>query len=99
MNYQTGLVLETDARLKPGLVCHALAIEHARAAGADTYDFLAGAQRYKTTLVPRGQSNGQDLHWVDLDMANSLRGRWAGSRSFLKKRTKKLLSFCSSRND
>ena len=99
MNYQSGLAPETDAHLKPGLVCHTLAIEHARGSGAHTYDFLAGAQRYKTTLVPRGQSHGQDLHWVGLDRRDSLRGRWERSRSFLKKRIKKLLSLGGTRND
>ncbi len=66
LNYQAGLVAEADGRCKPGLVCHALAIAHALAAGSVTYDFLAGAQRYKTSLVPRGADAGQDLHWARL---------------------------------
>ena len=102
LNYQAGLAPETDARLKPGLVCHALAIEHARETGALTYDFLAGAQRYKTTLVPRGQSHGQNLHWISLNRPNSLQGRLARlseSSSFLKTRTKKLLSLGSTQSE
>ena len=96
MNYQAGLVAESDPHLKPGLVCHALAIEHARLAGATIYDFLAGASRYKTTLVPRGDMLGQDLHWGVLHEAKSLVGLGAQAKesaSFLKKRSKKLLRF------
>ncbi len=70
--YQSGLVAAQDARLKPGLVCHALAVEHYRAAGAATYDMLAGAARYKTTLAPEG---GEILHWATLYPANSWEGR------------------------
>ena len=40
--YQSGLAYETDGKLKPGLVCHALAIDHAARAGHRWYDFLAG---------------------------------------------------------
>ncbi len=74
LNYQAGLAAEADARFKPGLVCHALAIELALAAGAARYDFLAGAQRYKDSLVPRGADGGQALHWATLYRAGSPRG-------------------------
>jgi CelD/BcsL family acetyltransferase involved in cellulose biosynthesis len=70
--YQSGFVAEADARLKPGLVCHALAIADAMAAGARVYDFLAGAQRYKTTLAPQG---GEALHWITLHRAGSMSAR------------------------
>lgn len=49
--YQSGLAYETDGKLKPGLVCHALAIEHAARAGHRWYDFLAGQSRYKQSLA------------------------------------------------
>lgn len=50
-NYLSGLVHETDNRLKPGLVSHVLAMEHHRARGADSYDLLAGDARYKASLA------------------------------------------------
>lgn len=47
---------------KPGLTCHYLAIEAYRKAGAGTYDFLAGADRYKLSLA-----NAQrHLYWLNL---------------------------------
>jgi len=47
---------------KPGLLCHHLAIEAARARGDTAYDFLAGDGRYKDSL-----SNAQGaLHWLRL---------------------------------
>ncbi len=79
--YQSGFAYSADPRDKPGLCCHALAIEHYAQAGVREYDFLGGADRYKTTLA----QNGRWLHW------GSLHG-WKTSGSFLKKRTKKLLS-------
>jgi CelD/BcsL family acetyltransferase involved in cellulose biosynthesis len=80
LSYQTGFAAEPDARLKPGLVCHVLAIEKARRDGESVYDFLAGAQRYKLTLAPR---DGQSMHWITLYRPGSLAAttarlrRWA----------------------
>ena len=50
--YQSGFAYEEDPRLKPGLICHALAIE--RAAADPTvriYDFLAGDSRFKRSFA------------------------------------------------
>jgi len=47
--YQSGFE-DSDSDLRPGYVCHALAIEAAAAAGADTYDFLAGSNRLKQSF-------------------------------------------------
>jgi CelD/BcsL family acetyltransferase involved in cellulose biosynthesis len=58
--YQSGLVYETDGKLKPGLLCHALAIEHAAAAGHRRYDFLGGDSRYKQSLA----TDARPLIWV-----------------------------------
>jgi CelD/BcsL family acetyltransferase involved in cellulose biosynthesis len=59
--YQSGFVYEDDNRLKPGLVCHALAISHYRARDCRGYHFMAGAGRYKATL-----SNGtESLVWLE----------------------------------
>jgi len=62
MAYQSGFdYANAAAHEKPGLTCHQAAIEAALAEGMDGYDFLAGAQRYKTSLggaeVP--------LHWLE----------------------------------
>jgi CelD/BcsL family acetyltransferase involved in cellulose biosynthesis len=70
--YQSGFAPEADARRKPGLVSHALAIAHAQSNGFACYDFLAGAQRYKTTLAPHG---GETLYWVTLHATTSAMGR------------------------
>ena len=48
--YQSGFD-DSDPELRPGYVCHALAIEAAAAAGLHTYDFLAGANRLKQSFA------------------------------------------------
>lgn len=48
--YQSGFHYESDPKLKPGLVSHALAIEAALADGDAVYDFLAGEARHKRSL-------------------------------------------------
>ena len=51
--YQSGFRYESDNRIKPGLVTHALAIQHYLEQGLDTYDFLAAGvdgARYKGSL-------------------------------------------------
>ena len=53
-NYQTGFAYERDAKLKPGLVSHALCIERHLESGARVYDFLAGDQRFKRNLGTPG---------------------------------------------
>ncbi len=50
MAFVSGVRFAEDARLKPGLVCHALAIARHVREGAAVYDFLAGAARYKSNL-------------------------------------------------
>lgn len=61
-SYQSGFSYDADNRIKPGLVCHALAISDYASSGAKTYRFLAGGQRYKESL-----SNGADtLYWIAL---------------------------------
>lgn len=66
--YQSGFAYERDARQKPGLVAHTMAIEMYAAEGRTLYDLLGGAGRYKTTLAGPG---GIPLHWA------TLRGRWS----------------------
>jgi CelD/BcsL family acetyltransferase involved in cellulose biosynthesis len=50
-NYQSGFAYDTDAKLKPGLVCHVKTIAHLVGGTAVTYDLLMGEQRYKRSLA------------------------------------------------
>lgn len=52
--FVSGFLYEDDNRLKPGLVCHALAIERHVQTGASIYDFMAGETRYKSNLGQPG---------------------------------------------
>lgn len=61
--YFSGFAYEADNRLKPGLVTHSLCIARHLAAGHDVYDFMGGAERYKTSL---GQA-GPDLIGVVIE--------------------------------
>ena len=60
--YQSGLTSESDSKLKPGLVCHALAVAHDAAAGHRWYDFLGGGSRYKQSL----STDARNLIWLRL---------------------------------
>jgi CelD/BcsL family acetyltransferase involved in cellulose biosynthesis len=61
--YQSGFDFGPDAdKLRPGLVCHLLAIQHYQRAGAQRYDFLGGEARYKRSLA-----NAETLLlWLDV---------------------------------
>ena len=48
--YLSGLVSESDSKLKPGLCAHALSIQHYMDAGYHFYDFMGGQDRYKLSL-------------------------------------------------
>jgi CelD/BcsL family acetyltransferase involved in cellulose biosynthesis len=48
-SYQSGFDDETPG-LRPGYVCHAMAMEHYAAAGLTYYDFLAGTNRLKQSF-------------------------------------------------
>jgi CelD/BcsL family acetyltransferase involved in cellulose biosynthesis len=48
--FVSGFLYEADKRLKPGLVCHTLAIERHLREADSVYDFLAGEARYKSNL-------------------------------------------------
>jgi CelD/BcsL family acetyltransferase involved in cellulose biosynthesis len=50
MNYQSGFLYETDNRLAPGFVAHAIAAQHYSSARFNTYDLLAGDADYKQRL-------------------------------------------------
>ncbi len=79
LSYQSGFAPVDDKREKPGLVCHALAIEAYAAAGLRCYDLLAGADRYKLTLAREGEV----LHWATLHRPWSASGMAGRFRTWL----------------
>jgi CelD/BcsL family acetyltransferase involved in cellulose biosynthesis len=80
--YQSGFAYPpADARRKPGLTCHHLAIRAALTQGQTAYDFLAGADRYKYSLA----TDTGLLHWIrqgvsptGREMAGWIRDRMVG---------------------
>ena len=58
--YQSGFAYEADAKIKPGLVSHVLAVEHNLAEGAAVYDFMAGESQHKKSL---GTMN-DEMSWL-----------------------------------
>jgi CelD/BcsL family acetyltransferase involved in cellulose biosynthesis len=86
--YQSGFAYSADARLKPGLVCHSLAIEAYVKRGLRVYDFLGGADRYKKTL----SNAGEDLHWATLHKPWSRHGLIAKVFCFFSSEKKFFLS-------
>ena len=61
--YQSGFdYASAGSHQKPGLTSHFLAIEHYQALGFHTYDFLAGADRYKLSLA----NAHRRLHWLSV---------------------------------
>lgn len=60
--YLSGFAYEEDAKIKPGLVSHYLCAEHHLGQGRHMYDFMAGDNRYKTSLG----SPGPDMLWLSL---------------------------------
>lgn len=63
--YQSGHHYEDDPRLKPGLVCHAMAVERCLERGDLEYDFMGGtphALRHKTSLA----TDAHRRFWVEL---------------------------------
>ena len=80
LSYQSGFAYpEAAGPRKPGLTTHWLAIEMYRAEGMRLYDFLAGEDRYKTSL-----SNAEiALHWLDLSPRWSARGVFTRVRGVL----------------
>jgi len=90
--YQCGLSYDdndSDNKLAPGLLSHALAIEHYLQRGFAEYDFLAGEEksiRYKTTLGAQSRS----LVWKDCYvpgpstvLVRTLRTVWRRSRQLV----------------
>lgn len=53
--YLSGLVVESDNTLKPGLLGHALCIQNYIKKGYDFYDFMGGGERYKASMATEQQ--------------------------------------------
>ena len=51
MNYQSAFAAPRGAKDKPGLLCHAAAVDHYAGRGLARYSFLAGKDRYKQSLA------------------------------------------------
>ncbi|HWU91082.1 MAG TPA: GNAT family N-acetyltransferase [Kofleriaceae bacterium] len=63
--YQSGLATFDDPVVKPGLMCHAAAIEHCAAGGHQIYDLLGGTARYKASLA----TGATELAWLCVQRA------------------------------
>lgn len=84
-DYRGGGKAARPNHAKPGLTCHEAAIAQARAEGALVYDFLAGADRYKTSLA----NAAVPLYWLDAAATASAAGlalRLRGLASTLRNR-------------
>lgn len=60
--YQSGFDYRPDAKLKPGLVSHYLAIEYNMGKSHNIYDFMAGEGQHKQSL----SSDSTELTWLVL---------------------------------
>ena len=78
--YQSGFdYADAGPHGKPGLTCHHAAIAQAIRDGVTRYDFLAGGDRYKTSLA----NAAIDLHWLDAAAVWSLDGLALRARAIL----------------
>ena len=68
--YQSGLTYSENRKLKPGLVCHSLAIEHYLHRGVREYDFLGGEAhpvQYKRSL----STDVRHLAWGQISLGTA----------------------------
>lgn len=80
--YQSGFDYAAAApHEKPGLTCHHAAIAQARRDGLTRYDFLAGGDRYKSSLA----TDAVTLHWLEVARPWSLAGMALRGRALLRK--------------
>jgi CelD/BcsL family acetyltransferase involved in cellulose biosynthesis len=63
--YQSGLAAFDDPVVKPGLLCHAAAVERNAAGGHAVYDLLGGVGRYKGSLA----TGATQLAWLCVQRA------------------------------
>lgn len=82
--YASGFRFDSDNRLKPGLVCHALCIQRHLDNGMQGYDFMGGDQRYKLELGQPGPrivtAVIQRPHWLLTAERPLRRLKWALAR-------------------
>lgn len=81
MNYQSGIRYESDPHLKPGLISHAMAIDHYLRDGKAIYSFLAGDAQYKNSLAKKREN----LYWMTLQKKSALLCIDAWARSIAQK--------------
>lgn len=62
VTYQSGFNYAVDNKGKPGMVAHALAIQHSLEAGYSVYDFLMGDNQYKRSLA----DHEGEMAWVEV---------------------------------
>ena len=86
--YQSGIGAFEDAKLKPGLVTHALCMQACLERGLSAYDFLAGDARYKRELA----TGEEQLAWGRLSRAG-MRPRLAAAARRLARRPQPLTPF------
>jgi len=75
-SFQSGFAGEEDARFKPGLVCHRMAVEAYRARALREYDFLAGDARYKRSLANAGRRLSWCMLYRDRAWLRALAWAW-----------------------
>lgn len=63
MNYQSAFALARTPKDKPGLLCHAAAVDHYARRGLAVYSLLAGKDRYKQSLATREEQ----LEWWQIE--------------------------------
>lgn len=63
MNYQSAFAAPRSGKDKPGLLCHAAAVDHYAARGLALYSLLAGKDRYKQSLATCEEA----LEWWQVD--------------------------------
>ncbi|MGD9812248.1 MAG: GNAT family N-acetyltransferase [Sphingobium sp.] len=66
MNYQSAFAPPRTPRSKPGLMCHAAAVDRYSTAGLSHYSLLAGKDRYKQSL----STDAEMIEWWVLERAD-----------------------------
>lgn len=62
--YQSGILYKADQRIKPGLLAHAILIQHFLENGKSFYDFMAGNLSYKESLGKKHEI----LYWIEANV-------------------------------
>jgi Acetyltransferase (GNAT) domain len=96
--YQAGLRFAADNNCRPGLVAHAVAIQHYLDNGASEYDFLAGEPepvRYKRSLA----TDARTLIWAELNAPTARMRFIVHARRLSKLATKMRARVCARKPD